>query len=196
MDRIEEYIKISNVGEISRRYFVMNAFDGALTMLGVIIGAHIANVHHSIYIISAGLSGSIAMGVSGISGAYMTEKAEREKKLKNLEKAMLENLRESIHYRSYRFAALVVALVDGLSPSIAATLVITPFLLSYVGLMGYEMAFFVAVLLTLLLLFFLGIYLARVSNESMILYGAEMLAVGGITAFLCMLVSAALGSLV
>ena len=42
MDRIEEYIKISNVGEISRRYFVMNAFDGALTMLGVIIGAHIA----------------------------------------------------------------------------------------------------------------------------------------------------------
>jgi len=63
--RWKQYSKISGVSSITRRYFVMNAFDGALTMLGVVIGAYIA--------------GSIAMGASGMSGAYMAEKAEREK---------------------------------------------------------------------------------------------------------------------
>ena len=42
--RWKNYSKISGVGAITRRYFVMNAFDGALTMLGVVIGAYISGV--------------------------------------------------------------------------------------------------------------------------------------------------------
>src|SRR2546427_3999582 len=37
--RIREYDEITNVGPIVRRYFVIGAFDGALTVLGIIIGA-------------------------------------------------------------------------------------------------------------------------------------------------------------
>ena len=33
LDRWKRYHQISEVGDITRRYFVMNAFDGALTML-------------------------------------------------------------------------------------------------------------------------------------------------------------------
>src|SRR5207249_1710066 len=38
--RIREYDEITNVGPIIRRYFVIGAFDGALTVLGIIIGAY------------------------------------------------------------------------------------------------------------------------------------------------------------
>ena len=77
LKRWKKYSEISDVGPITRRYFVMNAFDGALTMLGVIFGAYVSGVLKPMIIISAGIAGSIAMGVSGMSGAYMTEKAER-----------------------------------------------------------------------------------------------------------------------
>jgi len=61
----KQYSEISGVGDISRRYFVMNAFDGALTMLGVVIGAAVSGyLENSTIIISAGIAGSIAMGAS------------------------------------------------------------------------------------------------------------------------------------
>jgi len=37
--RLREYDEITNVGPIIRRYFVIGAFDGALTVLGIIISS-------------------------------------------------------------------------------------------------------------------------------------------------------------
>lgn len=192
-DKLKQYSEISGVGEISRRYFVMNAFDGALTMLGVVIGAYISNIKSPAPIISAGVAGSIAMMASGISGAYMTERAERLRKLKSLEKAMLKKMKNSIHYRSHRFAVIVTAITDGLSPFLSAMIVVSPFFLLKLGLLTWKMAFYLSITITLILLFLMGVYLAKVSEENLIVYGLQMLCVGIITAFLCILVSLALG---
>jgi len=189
----KKYSEISGVGAITRRYFVMNAFDGALTMLGVVIGAYVAGVLNSITIISAGIAGSIAMGASGMSGAYMTEKAERSKKLKELEKAMLTNLRDGLHGKSQRFATFFAAIVDGVSPALAAMAVISPFFLANFGIIDPETAFYACIGLTLSVLVSLGIYLAKISDESMSRYGLQMLAVGIITAILCVGSSILLG---
>ena len=63
----KRYHEISDVGPITRRYFIMNAFDGALTMLGVVIGAAISgNLGNSNIIISAGIAGSIAATTKGL----------------------------------------------------------------------------------------------------------------------------------
>jgi len=191
--RWKQYSRISGVGAITRRYFVMNAFDGALTMLGVVIGAYIAGVLNSITIISAGIAGSIAMGASGMSGAYMTEKAERSKKLKELEKAMLTDLSDGLHGKSQRFATFFAAIVDGISPALAAMVVISPFFLANFGIIDPEIAFYACIGLTLTVLVLLGIYLARISDESMIRYGLQMLVVGLITAGLCVGSSILLG---
>lgn len=193
LKRWKRYHKISGVGTITRRYFVMNAFDGALTMLGVVIGAYVANVLNPTVIISAGIAGSIAMGTSGMSGAYMTEKAERTKKLKELEKAMLRDMKDSLHDKAHRFATVFAAVVDGISPAIAAMIVISPFFISHFGIIEVEIAFFACIALTLLLLLTLGIYLAKISDESMIKYGIQMLLVGLITAALCIGVSILMG---
>ncbi len=187
------YHRIADAGKITRRYFVMNAFDGALTMLGVVIGAYVTGKMNSIMIISAGLAGSIAMGISGISGAYMTEKAERTKKLKKLEKAMLTDMKESIHGKSYKFAIIFAAIVDGASPAIAAMIVISPFFFANYGIILPETAFVICIALTMIILILLGVYLAIISDESMIKYGIQMLLVGLITAFLCVVTSILLG---
>lgn len=189
----KQYHKISNVGSITRRYFVMNAFDGALTMLGVVIGAAIANIKEPAIIISAGVAGSIAMGASGISGAYLTEKAERTKKLKKLEKAMLTDMKEGLHGKSYKFAAAFAALVDGISPAFAAMVVISPFFFVNPGIISPVTAFYSSIAITLIVLTSLGIYLAKISDESMIRYGIQMLIVGILTAFICTITSILLG---
>ena len=191
--KLKQYSEISDLGEISRRYFVMNAFDGALTMLGVVIGAYISNIRSASTIISAGIAGSIAMAISGISGAYMTERAERLRKLKSLEKAMLKELKNSIHYRSHRFAVLVTSLTDGLSPFLSAMIVLSPFFLLNFGFLSWNIAFYLSIALTLIFLFSMGMYLAKVSEESMIMYGLQMLCVGILTAFVCIAISIALG---
>ena len=189
----KQYHKISNVGTITRRYFVMNAFDGALTMLGVVIGAYIANINNPGIIISAGVAGSIAMGVSGISGAYMTEKAERTKKLKDLESAMITDLKDGLHGKSYKFAAAFAAIIDGVSPALAAMVVISPFFIVNLGVISFQTAYYSSIGLTLLVLTLLGAYLAKISDENMIKYGLQMLIVGIITAFICILTSILIG---
>ncbi len=191
--RWKQYSRISDVAPITRRYFIMNAFDGALTMLGVVIGAYVSGVLLPITIISAGLAGSIAMGVSGVSGAYMTEKAERTKKLKGLEKAMLRDMKNGLHGRSHRFATIFAAVVDGVSPAIAAMVVISPFFMANFEIISSELAFFSSITITLIVLSLLGIYLAKISDESMIKYGIQMLLVGLITAFICVGTSILLG---
>ena len=185
INKWKQYHKISDLGVITRRYFVMNAFDGALTMLGVVIGAYIAKINEPRLIISAGVAGSIAMGASGISGAYMTEKAERTKKLKDLQ--------NGLHRKSYRFAAAFAAIVDGVSPALAAMIVISPFFIVNFGIISNEIAFYSSIIITLTVLALLGTYLAKISDESMIKYGLQMLIVGLVTAFVCILTSILLG---
>jgi predicted membrane protein (TIGR00267 family) len=70
------YIQITEMGPIARRYFVKNGFDGSMTMLGIIVGAWVVNVTQPEIVVTAGLGACLAMGISGISGAYMTERAE------------------------------------------------------------------------------------------------------------------------
>jgi len=67
---LREYSDIANIGEIARRYFAMNAFDGVLTIIGVLMGNYTAHVRNASVVLVTGFSTSIAMGISGLWGAY------------------------------------------------------------------------------------------------------------------------------
>ena len=94
--RIKKYAEITEVGEIARRYFVMNAFDGSLTTLGIIIGFFLADIGETATgaetVIVTTLATALAMGISGIWGAYLAERAERIRELKKLERHMMTDL--------------------------------------------------------------------------------------------------------
>lgn len=187
--RFHEYVHITGLTEIARRYSVMNAFDGALTILGVVIGAFIGNVLNPVVIISAGIAGSLALGISGVSSAFVTEKAERARELKKLEAAMLIDLSETRHGRATRFAYYFAAIVTGLSPALTGIFILSPFFIATTGLISITTAFYSTLALTLLILLLLGVYLAQISGESKIRFGVQMLIVGIVTMLLTYAVS-------
>ena len=181
------YLKLAGVAAISRRYFVMNAFDGAMTTLGVIIGAWSSGPIQPRIIIGAGLGMSLAMGISGFSGAYLVERAERMGRLKELEKSLLFNLQNSIHGQASRTATLWVAFVDALSPSLAAIASISPFIAAHQNLISVDEAAAISIAVILIILFFLGAFTGRISKERVILSGVRMLVIGVATAILLLL---------
>jgi predicted membrane protein (TIGR00267 family) len=187
-DRFQTYLRVSQAYKIARRLFVMNAFDGILTIMGVVIGAHFSGLSDPEIVITAGVGGSIAMGISGMSGAYLAERAERRRDLQKLEGAMLADLKRSQFARASEFATIVVALVDGISPALGAVILILPYF--FVPRIDMEAAFMASLGLGLLCLFVLGLFLARISHERLIVSGVRMILVGLLTIAIVSLVSA------
>lgn len=172
---------------IVRRYFVMNGFDGAMTVFGIILGSWIAGVSKPGIIILAGLGACLAMGLSGFFGAYMAERAERERHLKEMEEATHNNV-DPIQYEAARFVVIYVAFIDGLSPALTAIISLIPFMLVTVGWMPIWNAYAISLALSLVTLFLLGIYLGRVARDNGWLYGVAMLTVGAFTALIVFLI--------
>lgn len=90
-----KYSEMSNLGIIARRKFFNNAFDGALTCAGIVSGNFIVFLSKagqgvtSTLIVITGLSTALAIGISGLWGAFLSEEAERKKKLDDLKKEMV-----------------------------------------------------------------------------------------------------------
>ena len=177
LQQLREYDDIAEISEIARRYFAMNAFDGVLTIIGVVMGNYTAGVRSPAIVISTGLSTCMAMGISGLWGAYLTESAERKRSLDILENHTLSDLSGTKIGRASRAAVIIVALVDGLAPFAAALLVLSPFFFS--TLLGeITISYYLSLGVALATLFALGAFLGRVSKDSLILSGLKMIGAG------------------
>ena len=180
INRIKLYIKVTHIGDIARRYFVKNGMDGSMTVLGIILGSWAAKVENPYVIVMAGFGACLAMGVSGLFGAYITEKAERKRIIKDLEESILSDLDGSLQQNASEFVPALAALVDGLSPSLTATVSLIPFIISMIGLLSIWDSYVISTILTFATLFALGLFLGRVARERMWLYGLQMVAAGAV----------------
>lgn len=185
---LKKYHRIAEVGEIARRYFAMNAFDGTLTILGVLVGGYFGGVRESSAILTMGMATSFALGISGFYGAYMTERAERSRALTELEESTLSSLKGTDIGHASVYAAIVVALINGISPFVAAAVTVLPFILG--SLIASEHAYYLAFALAFTELFVVGSYLGSVSRDRIILSGLKMVSAGVI----CVAVGFALGA--
>jgi predicted membrane protein (TIGR00267 family) len=174
---LREYDKLANISEIARRYFAMNAFDGVLTIIGVLMGNLVAGVNSAQIVLSTGLTTSVAMGISGLWGAYLTESAERKRDLGELSRVMLTDLTDTRIGRASRAAIFIVAIVDGLSPFMAALVVLLPFFLAG-NFEDLTWAYYTSLGLALLTLFSLGLFLGHISRGRMIVYGFKTVLAG------------------
>jgi predicted membrane protein (TIGR00267 family) len=182
LDQANQYNNIANVGEIARRYFVMNAFDGVLTIIGMLMGNMAAGVTNPNIVITTGLSTSIAMGISGLWGSYLTESAERKHDLDELSQSTLTDLNGSRIGRASRYAAVVVSIVDGISPLLAALLVLIPFFF-YRIFPNIQIVYYTTLSLALVTLFALGVFLGNISKENLIISGIKT-AVAGVASII------------
>jgi predicted membrane protein (TIGR00267 family) len=186
---ISQYFTITGAQKIIRRYFAMNAFDGAMTSLGVVMGAWLGNINEPRSIIGVILTGGVAMMVSGFSGTYMTESAERNHSLNELEDAMLINLDDTIYGQASRFVSIFAALVDGAAPFFASIPAVIPFIL-VPSLLNIQLAFITSVIASMLTLFSLGVYLGKISGDNILISGAKMVVSGIAVALIAILLNA------
>ncbi len=124
MAKLREHVTLTKSGTIARRYFVIGAFDGALTILGVILGAYVAEGHAHPelarqLILGAGLAGGVALAVSSAVGAYEAERVEHLLSHHQLEKAMLRCV-EGDRKEAIRVSISVSAIAHGVAPLLAA----------------------------------------------------------------------------
>jgi len=186
-ERLKQYHEVAEIGEIARRYFAMNSFDGILTILGVLMGNYLARVRDPTVVIVTGMATSVSMGVSGLWGAYLTESAERQKSLDDLEEQTLTDLSQTRIGRASRAAVVIVALVDGLAPLLASAFVLSPFFLT--GLLGdIQYSYYLALAIALLSLFGLGAFLGRISRQNVLLAGLKMIVAGVVALVLSYLI--------
>jgi predicted membrane protein (TIGR00267 family) len=165
----------------------MNAFDGAMTSLGVVMGAWLSGMTDPQTVISVIITGGVAMMVSGFSGTYMTESAERSHSLNELEDAMLIDLDNTIYSRAGRFVSIFAAIVDGSAPFLASIPSVIPFFLPGLAI---QTGFMVSGVASLLTLFVLGVYLGRISGENILYSGAKMVVSGIAVAIIALLLNA------
>jgi predicted membrane protein (TIGR00267 family) len=172
-DKLKFYDSITGMSKILRRYFVMNSFDGALTIFGLLLGVYSAGVDDSHLVIALGISTSLAVGVSGFTGAMLTETAERKREIKSMEKALQRNLDDTDYKRAYEFASVLAGLVDGFSPILASLVLLSPFFFMP-ALEAYPYAFG----LGLAAFFALGMFLGKISKENIFATGVKLLLAG------------------
>lgn len=165
---IQQYDEITGFKAVVRRYFVIGSFDGALTILAIILGAFFAGAGREQVpiILAAGLSAAVALAISSVVGAYEAERIEKTLHRHRVERALLAQVGNE-HQEAYRFAARISAIVHGISPMIAGLVPIVPLLVIYDFLWGTVSAS----ILALSFLFVMGWYLGRLVKERAVFTG-------------------------
>lgn len=209
----KEYSKISDLGIIARRKFFNNCFDGALTCAGIVSGIFViflssdASQFTPQTVIVTGFATALAIGISGLWGAFLSEEAERKKKVDEMKKDMAiieeeENRDQSKHERKNKnkekkkgktllekaedFATIVASLVDGGAPVLGSSLPLIPF---FFGGTLTLMHFIFSYIILGGLLVYLGNYLGKISGGGRVRYAMHLVTAGIVT----LLVSILLG---
>lgn len=184
-DTLSRYHEVAEVGGILRRYFVMNAFDGVLTTLGVLVGGYVGGVHEARVVISLILTTAVSIGVAGFYGSYLVERAERGRALRELEESTLSSLEDTTIAAASTYATIVLALTDGLSPFLAALIAMAPFFFATV--IGVHAAYIASGAIAFVELFALGAFLGHLSRERLVWSGTKLTLAGGVALLLSVL---------
>lgn len=189
IEQLHWLIKITGSQVIARRYFVVNGFDGALTMLGLLVGFYVSEDVRLPMVINVCLGVAIALGMSGVSSAYISEAAEKQRELRELEQAMVTDLGKSAHGQAARLLPLFIAFVNGMAPLIISFVILLPLWLAPTiapfSTFPLESAFAMA----LLIIFLLGVYLGRVSQTFWLWAGFRTLVIAAGTTALIFIIS-------
>ena len=172
---------------IIRRYFVVNGFDGALTMLGLLTGFHIGGKVTLDVVIGACLGAAVALAISGLTIAYLSESAERRRSLSELEAAIVTDLSGTAHSNAVWVLPPLIALVNGIAPLLISLIIITPLWLAHAGMALPLAPLPTSIATALLCIFGLGVFLGRVGGTSWLWSGIKTLLVALVTMLIILL---------
>lgn len=175
-------INLTHAHKIFRRYFVTNGFDGALTTLGLIVGFYSAQHVAVSVVVSACMGTAIALAVSGFASAYISEAAEREKELKELEQSLIKDMEGTAQSRAAQVVPIIVAAVNGLSPFSLSMLIILPLLLGKAGYEFWLSPLETSIVIAFCVIFLLGAFLGKISGGFWLWSSLRTVIIAAITA--------------
>ncbi len=184
LEQAGQLLRLTRSQDIARRYFVVNGFDGALAMLGLIIGFLVSTPAELSVVINVCLGTAIALGMSGVSSAYVSEVAERRRELGQLEAAMVTDLQDSAHGEAARRVPLLIALVNGAAPLVISLIILVPLWLAAAGIALPLSPLYASIIVAGVLIFMLGVFLGRIADISWLRSGVQTLLVALVTAAL------------
>lgn len=164
IQRLRQLLGKEDVRSISRRYFISNGFDGALTAIGIIVGALVSGVPTGATVIKIGLGAAVGLGTSAVWSVWEIERAETRAEIQRIEQAMLTDLDDTRIQREQSGARILHATMSGLGPMVGILIPLVPFFFEGVVLSMAEAAL-VAVGLGIAILSLFGAYMGSISGQ-------------------------------
>jgi len=205
LEQWKQYGKMSDLGIIARRKFFNNAFDGALTCAGIVSGIFIIFLAEPLTfesqdVLITGFATALAIGISGLWGAFLSEEAERKKKVLDMKKDMAvveeEVIELELKYiknaykkgkikkprtileKAEKFATILASLVDGGAPVLGSSLPLIPF---FFGASLTFLHFIFSYVILAGLLTYLGVFLGQISGGGRLRYALHLITAGIVT---------------
>ncbi len=175
-ENIKLYTLMTDLTSTSRRYFVIGYFDGVLTILGMIIGAHLSGEASANLILSAGVATALALGISSAWGAFEAERVEQMLLKLEKKRAMLVDSQGCIIDRAHKFATYISSAVHGIAPIIAALIPLIPY-----TILKEDYAFIASLTIGFASLFIVGLILGKIGKCNVFLSGLRMVLAGVVT---------------
>ncbi len=192
IEKLRRHIKfimtLSETSGIARRYFALNAFDGALIGLGAIFGFYISRINdYRVVFLTVSLI-VIGSAISGFSGAFISERLEQEARLRRLEEAILTDLKDTIHHEAILTGTLVVSVINSISSLIGIFSVSAPYILSAYFSVGIDVGITGSIVIFLVLLGVLGYFFGKELKLGTIRTVVKILLAGAIALFIYFLI--------
>lgn len=172
-ESLAERLGIGGIGPIARRYFVSNGFDGALTGIGITVGAYLSGVPDGLTVVKIGLGGAVGLTTSGVWSVWEIERAEMRAEIQEVERAMLTDLDDTRIERERAGQQKLNAAMSGLGPLLGLVLPLVPFLFEG-ALLSLLQATAVSVAIAISVLFVFGAYMASISRQRWYVAGIRM----------------------
>lgn len=138
-------------------------------------------------LVRASLSAGVGLAISSGWGAYEAERVERKKEIQHIELHMQRPMDGCMVESAVKFATGWASFIHGISPLPAAILPLIPLVLLP---SDFITAATISVIITMIFLFFLGVWMGRIAKTNMLFGGLRMVIVGLITALICVLIGA------
>lgn len=178
--KIRKILEIYGLHDIARRYFIINSFDGIILVLSIFLIFFISGYFSRILVIKTVLATSFGASLSGFIGAYFSEISERKHYRKKYERLLLRSLKETIIQRYEKYAAILMSLIEGLSPIIFAILALLPIFL----IPNITLSILFGMLVCIFEIIFIGYFLSNIAGERKIETILKLLFVSIILAFI------------
>ncbi len=179
--RIRFLLNLSKAHRIARRYFFTNGYDGALTMLGLLMGFYASGDVPVRTVIGACMGAAIALCISGLSSAYISESEERKKELADLESALVDDLSDTEYSRAMKWTPVWIALVNGFAPFLISLFIILPLWMAQFGIFLPLPPLESAIASALSVIFILGIFLGKATGSFWLVTGLRALLIAIVT---------------